>query len=124
LRALSAELRQRLPSSFVVEGIFRQQQLINDTLVRERLLANVANVFGVLAFVLATAGLYGIMSYLVAQRRQELGIRMAMGAEPSSIMTLVIKESTRGRSSWNYPGPHRVALGEQLGQNLALRISA
>jgi predicted permease len=95
LRALSAELRRRLPSSFVVEGIFRQQQLINDTLVRERLLANVANVFGVLAFVLATAGLYGIMSYLVAQRRQELGIRMAMGAEPSSIMTLVIKESTR-----------------------------
>ncbi len=91
LPILSAELRKL--SSFKVDGIFRQQQLIDDTLIRERLLADVAIVFGILALLLAGSGLYGIMSYLVVQRRYELGIRMALGAQPRSIMALVLKDS-------------------------------
>ena len=91
--ALSAELHQKFLSSFVIDKVFRQQQLINDTLFRERLVANLASVFAVLALVLASSGLYGIMSYLVAQRRQEFGIRIAMGAEPRAIMALVVRDS-------------------------------
>jgi ABC-type antimicrobial peptide transport system permease subunit len=95
LPSLAAELHQKVPSNFVVDGIFRQQQLINDTLIRERLLANVSSIFGVLALVLAGSGLYGIMSYLVVQRRYELAIRMAMGAEPHAIMVLVLEDSAK-----------------------------
>jgi ABC-type antimicrobial peptide transport system permease subunit len=67
--------------------------LIDDTLVRERLLANVASLFGGLALLLAALGLYGIMSYAVVQRRHELGIRMALGAAPAAIMRLMLRDS-------------------------------
>lgn len=93
--SLSAELRRKIPSGFVVDGVFRQQQLVNDTLVRERLLANTASGFGALALTLAGVGLHGVMSYMVVQRRHELGIRMAMGAEPRTIMALVLRESAK-----------------------------
>jgi ABC-type antimicrobial peptide transport system permease subunit len=73
--------------------VTRQQQLIDDTLVRERLLASVASFFGGLALLLAALGLYGMMSYVVVQRRQELGIRMALGAAPKTILGLILRDS-------------------------------
>lgn len=91
--SLTADLRRGLGGQFTIGEILRQQKLIDGTLVRERLLASVAGLFGGLTLVLAALGLYGIMSYGVMQRRQELGIRMALGAGPKSILRLILQDS-------------------------------
>jgi ABC-type antimicrobial peptide transport system permease subunit len=65
-------------------------QQVSDSMVQERLLAQLSGFFGSLALLLALIGLYGTVSYLVAQRRREFGIRLALGAEPGSILRLVM----------------------------------
>jgi ABC-type antimicrobial peptide transport system permease subunit len=65
---------------------------VNDSLVQERLLALLSGFFGGLALLLATIGLYGTLSYLVTQRQMEFGVRMALGAQPGSILRLVMRD--------------------------------
>jgi putative ABC transport system permease protein len=67
---------------------------IDESLARERLLATLSGFFGGLALVLAMIGLYGVMSYNVARRRNEIGIRMALGAEQSRVLRMVLGEVT------------------------------
>jgi predicted permease len=66
---------------------------IADTLVSERLMAALSLCFGVLAIVIATIGLYGVMSYMVARRRSEIGIRLALGAERSRVVAMIVREA-------------------------------
>ncbi len=66
---------------------------VDFSLSRERLLATLAVFFGVLALVLAVIGLYGTMSYAVARRRQEIGVRMALGAARSGVMRMILLEA-------------------------------
>jgi ABC-type antimicrobial peptide transport system permease subunit len=91
--SLAADLRREIGQRFTIGEISRQRQLIDDTLVRERLLASIASLFGALSLLLAALGLYGIISYAVVQRRQEIGIRMAVGATPKAILNLILRES-------------------------------
>ena len=67
-------------------------QQVDDNLVQERLLATLAGFFGGLAMLLAIIGLYGVLSYLVAHRQMEFGVRMALGARPGSILWLVMRD--------------------------------
>lgn len=72
--------------------ISTQSEKIDQSLFQERLMARVSGFFGVLTLALACFGLYGLLSYEVAWRTRELGIRMALGAQSRDILNLVIKQ--------------------------------
>jgi putative ABC transport system permease protein len=72
---------------------YNLHRMIDDGLLRDRLMARLSGFFGGLAMVLAVIGLYGVISYMVARRRNEIGIRMSLGASRSSIVGLVLRES-------------------------------
>ena len=66
---------------------------VRDSLLRERLMATLSGFFGGLAALLATIGLYGVMSYMVARRKNEIGIRMALGADRRDVVRMVMREA-------------------------------
>lgn len=78
----------------VLVGTRRMTDQAAATLVRERLVATLAILFGILALVLASAGVYGVMAYTVGRRRGEIGIRRALGATTPAIAGLVLRQSS------------------------------
>jgi ABC-type antimicrobial peptide transport system permease subunit len=66
---------------------------VAEGLIRERLMATLSTFFGVLATLIAAIGLYGVMSYMVARRTNEIGIRMALGAASGQILSLILRQS-------------------------------
>jgi predicted permease len=66
---------------------------VADDLVGERVMATLTGFFGVLAVVLAMIGIYGVISYMVIRRRNEIGVRMALGAARGRILSMVLRES-------------------------------
>lgn len=94
---LTAGLRQRLAGHFpqMIVEVVDFQGRIRDGLVRERMMAILSGYFGGLAAILAMVGLYGVVSYVVARRQNEIGIRMALGARRAQVIGLVMRDAAR-----------------------------
>jgi predicted permease len=83
---------KRLDSSMPVYRMKTLEAQLDETLLTDRLIALLSAGFGLLATVLASVGLYGVMAFVVARRRKELGIRLALGAQPAGVIWLVMRE--------------------------------
>jgi predicted permease len=84
---------QRLDKNVPLSRIKTQTEQIDETILNERLFAKLTSFFGLLALGLACVGLYGTMSYTVVRRTNEIGIRMALGAQKRRVLEMVLKES-------------------------------
>src|SRR5262249_46249083 len=79
-----------LDGNLPIFDVRTQAEQVDQLFFNERLMARLSGLFGILALVLATVGLYGLLSYEVASRRREIGIRMALGAARPDVLRLVV----------------------------------
>jgi predicted permease len=82
----------RVNSTILISHIITQTEQIDQSLYQERLVASLSALFGALALLLACVGLYGLLSYEVARRTNEIGIRMALGAQQRQVLGLVVRQ--------------------------------
>ncbi len=78
-----------------LQEVRTMEHLIGESVAEPRYRALLLSAFGVLALILASAGIYGVMSYTVSQRRKETGVRLALGATSGDVMRLVIRDGMR-----------------------------
>jgi ABC-type antimicrobial peptide transport system permease subunit len=76
-----------------IAGASTISELVSESLSQQRLIARLTSIFGGLALCLACLGLYGVMSYTVARRSSELGIRIAVGASRGAVLWLVLHQT-------------------------------
>jgi ABC-type antimicrobial peptide transport system permease subunit len=89
--AVKSAIGEVSPDIFIYFRVFKS--IIRDKLVDDRVMATLSGFFGLLATLLAIIGLYGVMSYMVARRRSEIGIRMALGANGADVSKMILREA-------------------------------
>ena len=110
--ALEPQLKRVLAeadANLTVTSVRPMQQQVDRSFDQQRAVASLAGLFGIVALVLAAIGLYGVTAYSVAQRTNEIGIRMALGADRGNVVGMVLQGAFR-----------RVAIGLLLGLPLAV----
>jgi len=83
---------KQLDATMPIYGMKTVEGQLDETLLTDRLVALLSAGFGLLATILASIGLYGVMAFVVARRRKELGIRLALGAQPGVVIWMVMRE--------------------------------
>lgn len=92
MAALPQLVRQSEPDLRVIE-MKTMEEAVNANLVQERLLASLSGFFGLTALLLASLGIFGVISYSVHRRTREFGVRMALGARPGLVLWMVLQET-------------------------------
>ena len=103
---------ERFDPKLPILSLKTAQALVDQSIVTERLIAKLSTFFGGLAVLLAGIGLYGVMSYTVARRTTEIGVRMALGAPRSTVASMILREILR-----------LVAIGSAAGAIVALILA-
>src|SRR5262249_51227644 len=109
LRREVGRLDPNLPLYFVGTP----QKNLDGFVAQNRIVATMFSIFGIVAIVLASVGIYGVMSFSVSQRTQEFGVRMALGADDRRILRMVLRQ-----------GGLQIALGLLVGIAMALAVAA
>ena len=112
LTAVVRSIVNQMDSNLPVFDVHTQTQLIDQLLFQERMIARLSSFFGLLALVLACIGLYGLLSYEVARRTREIGIRIALGAQQRDVLRLVVGQ-----------GIILAAVGAAVGVSVALGVT-
>jgi predicted permease len=89
VRQMMTKMDENLP----MKDVFTMEQLIARNMKREEMFATLCGSFGVLAMVLSVVGLYGVMSYNASRRKNEIGVRLALGADRGDVMWMVLREA-------------------------------
>jgi predicted permease len=121
--ALSREIRAVHPQTLIADVLPLDEQ-IAATLTSERLLSLLASAFAALALALSGVGLFGTMSYSVARRTSEFGIRMALGAEPAAVARSIYREAGRQLASGLALGLPAAAAAAGAAQALLFGVTA
>jgi predicted permease len=79
--------------NLVVTDVHTELEQIESALSQERLIASLAAIFGALALLLASIGIYGVMAYVVTRRTNEIGVRIALGAQPGGVTRMILRET-------------------------------
>ena len=84
---------QNVDSTLTLGEVHTMGELVNNSLVQDRLIGRLSSFFGVLALLLASIGLYGVMSFAITRRTSEIGLRVALGAGQRAVVWMVLRES-------------------------------
>jgi ABC-type antimicrobial peptide transport system permease subunit len=97
---------------------------LEGSLVQERLMATLASAFGLLALVLASVGLYGVVAYAVVRRTSEIGIRVALGARQSQVLALVLNSAMRMLAVGTLFGVHAAWVTSRVVSSMLFGLTA
>ena len=112
-----------LSRDVAVTWVRTMQQQIAAALTSERLLATLSTAFGLLALLLACIGLYGVVSYDVARRSRDIGIRLALGAERSTVLTGVLRQTATMTAAGVGVGLVAAALASRLVESFLFELT-
>ena len=123
VRAATAVIREQDPS-LAVADVRTMDDVVASSVAQRRLTVQVIGMFALVALVLAAVGIYGVIAYMVTQRTQEIGIRMALGAQRGRVLRMIVAEAMMMTAAGAAVGTAAALLLARLIEDLLFEVPA